>query len=128
VRRPADFAATQEAAALIEAAHPAPSDRLLAVDFGGWLNIATNLAPPTAYIHRMHLLCRFPDAGPDRLAQAFAARPRFVVAGLYRGQPTPCDEGASARPLAETALAQDYREIGHVRGETDDLTIYERRP
>jgi hypothetical protein len=128
VRRPADFAATREAAALIAAAHPAPGDKLLAVDFGGWLNIATDLAPPTAYIHRMHLLCRFPDAGPARLEQAFAASPRFVVIGLYRGQPTACDEGSSARPLADAALARDYREIGHVAGRSDDLTLFERRP
>ena len=128
VRRPADFAATAQAAALIEAAHPTPGDALLAVDFGGWLNIATDLAPPTPFFHRMHLLCRFPDAGPSRLAQAFAAKPRFVVVGLYRGQRTTCDEGPSGWPLADAALKADYREIGHVAGETDDLTLYERTP
>jgi len=127
VRRPADFAATAQGAALIEAAHPAPGDRLLALDFGGWLHIATNLAPPTAYFHRMHLLCRFPDAGPPRLAEALAQKPRFVVVGLYRGQRTACDEGPSGWPLADAALQADYREIGHIKGETDDLTLYERK-
>ena len=127
VRRPIDREATARAASLVAAARPAPGDRLLALDFGGWVNIATDLAPPTPYYHRMHLLCRFPDAGPPRLAEAFAAAPRFVIVGRYLGARTGCDAGPSGWPIAEAALAAGYREIGHVGGETDDLVVYERR-
>lgn len=127
VRRPVDRDATARAASIVAAERPRPGDRLLALDFGGWVNVAADLAPPTPYYHRMHLLCRFPGAGLPRLAEAFAARPRFVVVGRYLGRRTECDAGPSGWPIAEAALAADYRELDHVAGETDDLTIYERR-
>ena len=46
---------------------------------GGWLNVAYDLAPPTPYFHWFHTLCDFPGAGPRRLAEALASRPRFLV-------------------------------------------------
>ena len=127
VRRPIDAAASAEAAAIVRAAGPQAGDRLLAIDFGGWVNILTDLPPPTPYLHRLHLLCAFPGAGPDTLAATLAARPRFVVVGAYRGKPSEC-EGPSGWEEANRALASGYSEIGHVTGETDDLRVFAAKP
>ena len=76
---PDDAPAVAAAARAIAERSPAPQDRLLAIDAGTRLNVTTGLAPPTPYFHFMHLLCDFPGAGPERLRQALAAQPRFVV-------------------------------------------------
>ncbi len=127
VRQTIDTAAAAEAAASIDAVEPRADDRLLVIDFGGWVNILTNLPPPTPFFHRMHLLCNFPNAGPPRLAEAFAEHPRFVILGAYRGENTKCDGPSAWRNVAETIAAQ-YREIGHAVGRVDDLRVFEALP
>jgi 4-amino-4-deoxy-L-arabinose transferase-like glycosyltransferase len=122
--RPLDRAPIAEAARIVLATDPRPDDKLFALDFGGWINVATDLAPPTPFFHRMHLLCDFPNAGPARLAEALAARPRYVVVGAYLKRHTGCDD-VVAWPLVEPALKAGYRRLAHVDGDVQSFDIYE---
>lgn len=122
-----DGPAAEQAAAAIRAAGPRSDDRLLVLDFGGWVNILADLAPPTPVLHRAHLLCEFPNAGPASLRDAFAAHPRFVIVGTHFGQHDDCD-GPSAWPIADAAIASGYRELADVAGRVEDLHVYEIKP
>jgi hypothetical protein len=123
---PFESAATADATRTIAARAPEAGDRLLAIDFGGWLNVTTGLAPPTPFFHRLHLLCRFPGAGPERLDQALAAKPRFVVRGRFMDKDTACaDSSALARAVA--ALTTGYDRIGVFSGAAESYELYEAR-
>ena len=122
---PFEAAAVADATRAVAARAPAADDRLLAIDFGGWLNLSTGLAPPTPYFHRLHLLCRFPGAGPGRLAEALAANPRFVVFGHENQRNTECEN--SPLPGAVATLARDYEKIGEFRGTADVYELFEAR-
>jgi hypothetical protein len=119
-----DAPAVAAAARAIAERYPAPQDRLLAIDAGARLNVATGLAPPTPYFHFMHLLCDFPGAGPERLREALAAQPRFIV--LASRQPTPACLSPTARPRIAEALTRSYRRIAQAPAEAPQLDIYER--
>lgn len=121
---PDDAPEVAAAARVIAERYPAPQDRLLAVDVGTRLNVVTGLAPPTPYFHFMHLLCDFPGAGPERLRQALAAQPRFVV--LASRPPTPSCLSPTARPSISEALTQSYRRIAQTPEDAPQIDIYER--
>jgi 4-amino-4-deoxy-L-arabinose transferase-like glycosyltransferase len=125
--RPIDAAPIAEASRMILASGPRSTDKLLAIDFGGWSNVETDLAPPTPFFHRMHLLCSFPAAGPSRLAEALAARPRYVIVGEYLNAHSRCD-GPDAWPLVKPALDASYRLLGHVAGKVQSFDIYRADP
>ena len=74
-----DFEAVALMTGALQAAHASPDDRLLVLNGTPWLNIATDLRPPTAVYHLGHLECDFPGAGVPALQAAFAARPRFLM-------------------------------------------------
>ena len=124
VLHPVDQKALDIATSAIEAAAPAPSDKLFVVSRGGWLNVATDLAPPTPYFHWFHTLCDFPGAGAGRLAEALASRPRFLVLAdpSKRFQ---CELN-SHRALIEDALASSYRLLIRADGSYDSYGVYER--
>ena len=121
--RPVDRKALESAAAAIEAARPAPTDKLLVVSRGGWLNVATDLAPPTPYFHWFHTLCDFPGAGAGRLAEALAAGPRFLV--LADPSKRFSCELDSHRALIQAALAS-YRLLIRADGDYDSYAVYRR--
>ena len=121
---PDDAPAVAAAARAIAERHPAPQDRLLAIDAGTRLNVTTGLAPPTPYFHFMHLLCDFPGAGPERLRQALAAQPRFIV--LASDPPSPACLSPTARPRIAEALTRSYRRIAQTPEDAPQLDIYER--
>jgi hypothetical protein len=123
-RAPQETRAIAAAAQAISASAPAPTDRLFVVNRSGWLYPATNLAPPTAYFFPGHTLCEFPGAGRARLAEALAARPRYVVVADRRigGY---CDLAANWR-LVTDVLSRSYRRLAHVTGEADSYDVYER--
>jgi hypothetical protein len=123
--QPVDQKAIDVAAAAIEATRPLPSDRLFAVSRGGWLNVTTDLAPPTPYFHWFHTLCDFPGAGAGRLAEALATRPRFlVVADPSKRFQCELD---SHRTLIDAALASSYRLLVRADGDHDFYGVYERK-
>jgi hypothetical protein len=122
--RPLDRQPIAEATRIILATNPRSDDKLFAIDFGGWINVATDLAPPTPFFHRMHLLCGFPNAGPPRLAEALAALPRYIVVGAYLKRHTGCDD-VVAWPLLNPALDASYRLLAHVDGDVQSFDIYE---
>jgi hypothetical protein len=122
-RAPQETRAIAAAAAAIRASEPAPTDRLFVVNRSGWLYLATGLAPPTAYFFPGHTLCEFPGAGRVRLAEALAARPRYIVVADRRigGY---CDIAANWLVVAD-ALERSYRRLAHVTGEADFYDVYE---
>ena len=122
--RPFDAAALAGAAAQIKARGAAPDDKLFVIDYGAWLYSATGLAPPTAFIHPIHLLCRFPNAGPARLKQALAARPRFVVIGARDGAHGGCVPAANWNIVTD-AVAGGYRRFGQAIGAHEAYDLYE---
>lgn len=121
---PDDSRVVAAAAQTIRERDARPADRLLAIGSASGLNVATGLAPPTPYFHWMHILCDFPGAGPARLREALAARPRFIVAATRRSRPVCLDP--SAWPLIERTLAQGYRRIAQAPAGTPKLDVYER--
>ncbi len=93
----------------LQAAHASPDDRLLVLNETPWLNIATDLRPPTAVYHLGHLECDFPGAGVPALQAAFAAKPRFVVLENPNLRLS-CERPATADAIA-AGLATDYDAI-----------------
>jgi hypothetical protein len=126
VRTEVDETATRQVAAIVESAHPKPGDKLLGLDFALWANVATDLAPPTPFFHRMHLLCAFPGAGPERLAEAFAARPRFLVFGPHRRTRFDCASDSAGWGVIDDERTTNYLAIGDVRGKAGNYIVYER--
>lgn len=124
--RPYDARAVDAAAALIRASGPAPDDKLFVIDQGTWLYIAADLAPPTRFVHAMHLLCKFPDAGPVRLKEALATRPRYVAIGARDGAHNGCIAPASWG-IVPAELGDGYRLIGQANGAHESYDIYEAR-
>jgi 4-amino-4-deoxy-L-arabinose transferase-like glycosyltransferase len=123
--QPVDGKALAIAAAAIEAAGPGAADTLFVVSRGGWLNSMTNLAPPTPYFHWFHTLCDFPGAGAGRLAEALAARPRFLVLA-DPAKRFGC-ELDSHRSLVRDAVASSYRPLIRAEGDFDTYGVYELR-
>lgn len=118
--------AVARAAEAIKASGPAADDRLLVVSRGAWLYPATGLVPPTAYFHWEHTLSDFPGAGPARLAEALATRPRYlVVADRARHAKT---ELAESWRLIDAALAHSYRLLAHAQGIGDSYDVYAATP
>lgn len=117
-----DTRAVAIAAQAIKATDPSPQDKLFVAGHGLGLYIATDLPPPTAYFHWEHTLCDFPGAGPARLAEALAAKPRYIVASArmrYRY------ERPESWKLVDAALPHSYRLIAHIPGKADFYDIYE---
>jgi len=124
--REIDDAAMRQVDALVQNAHPEPQDRLLGLDFALWANIATGLAPPTPFFHRMHLLCAFPGAGADRLTEAFAARPRFLVLGARLRTRYDCAGDSPGWSVVEAERRTNYRALGEVQGGVGRYVVYQR--
>ena len=125
-KRGSDEVAMRQVAAMVEKARPRPEDRLLGLDSALWANTATNLAPPTPYFHRMHLLCAFPGAGADRLTEAFAARPRFLVVGARLRSRYDCAANSTGWSVIDFERTANYRPIGDVQGRVGNYVVYER--
>ena len=106
-------------------AHAEPGDRLLAIDVAQWWNMATGLQPPTPYFHRLHLLCDFPGAGADRLAQALSARPRFVVIDGDGHSIDPFCERPDIWALAMAKLRVDYAPLVRISGKHGAYVVFE---
>lgn len=119
-----DDRALLAAQAAIAATHPRPDDRLFAINRGGWLNVTTDLAPPTPYFHWFHTLCNFPGAGASRLAEALTTRPRYIVVA-DRTKHYPCEQASHWR-IVDDALGSAYRLADRADGDFDVYRIYER--
>ena len=118
-----DMPAIETVAATIRAAHPSSADRLYVVLKSAWLYSLSGVRPPTPFFIPSQSLCRFANVGPARIAEAFAARPRFVVVG-DPSQRFDCEVPGARRDIA-AALTRDYREIAHVEGDFDSYVLYE---
>jgi hypothetical protein len=71
-------------------------------------------------------LSDFPGAGPARLAEALATRPRYlVVADRARHAKT---ELAESWRLIDAALAHSYRLLAHAQGIGDSYDVYAATP
>jgi hypothetical protein len=125
---PLETSAIAEAARVVEARQPTAQDRLLAIDYGLWINVAAHLAPPTPFFHRLHLLCDFPGAGPSKLDDSLAARPRFVVVGRRDGENSTCEGTPSTIWPGLQARLADYTKLGTVTGIHESFEIYELKP
>jgi hypothetical protein len=118
-----DMPAIESVAATIRAAHPSSGDRLYVVLRSAWLYPLSGLRPPTPFFIPSQSLCRFANVGPARIAEAFAARPRFVVVG-DPSQRFDCEVPGARREI-DAALTRDYRELAHVEGDFDTYVLYE---
>ena len=118
---PTDMHGLEHVAAEIRSMHPSSDDRLYVIDTGPksvWLYSMTHLKPATPYLIPLQSMCDFPNVGPQRIAEAFASRPRFVVTDA---KPIPYE--CSVPDVSETvaaALTRDYRLIARV-GEAQNL-------
>ncbi len=125
---PENAGAYAEAARSIELRNPQPGDRLLGIGIleATEVNTDTGLAPPTRFFYWLHLACDFPGAGPQRLREALAAEPRFLVVATqpYR----PYCEDPSTWPLVRQTLTMRYRRIAVAPATAPLLEIYERAP
>jgi Dolichyl-phosphate-mannose-protein mannosyltransferase len=120
-----EIGAIDIAARAIKASEPAADDKLFVVSRGMWLYMATNLAPPTAYFHWEHTLCDFPGAGPGRLAEALATKPRYLVVADRTHYV--CELPQSWRQV-DSVLARSYRLLVHAQGDDDFFDVYEAVP
>jgi len=112
------------ATAAIRATRPTGSDKLLAVNRGLWLNAATDLDPPTRYIHPAHILCQFDGRSGENLDDALAAAPRYVVVADRR-QRLSCERPERWDKI-EATLHENYRPIAHAAEESEAYDVYER--
>jgi hypothetical protein len=119
-------------AAAIQAERPRAEDRLYVTQSGStfvWLYALTGLRPATPFFIPLQSMCDFPGAGPERLVEAFAARPRFVVVGVKESRYNCERENASA--AIEAALSSGYRRIARVAcddrhcAKSEDYSVYE---
>jgi hypothetical protein len=110
------------AAEAIKASHPAPVDKLFVVGDGMWLYTMTDLTPPTPYFHWEHTLCDFPGAGPDRLADALATKPRYIV--VANRPHYMCELPQSWRQV-DAILARSYRLLTRAQGNNWSYDVYE---
>ncbi len=116
--------AIAEATAAIRATGPSGADRLLAVNRGLWLNAATDLKPPTRYIHPAHTLCEFDRQSGDNLTDALAAAPRYIVVADRRARLS-C-ERPERWDMIEATLRNSYRLIVHAAEDSESYDVYER--
>ena len=122
---PLDERAVAEAAAVVRERAPRPQDRLLSLDVEPWINSAADVPPPNAFFYRMHLYCDFPGAGPDKLREALATAPRFIVAAEPHPGGLAC-ERPGVWPEAQAVLAQNYVRVGPANLHAP-YAVYERR-
>jgi hypothetical protein len=106
----------------IKATNPSPDDKLFVVSRGLWLHLTTDLPPPTPYFFAEHTLCSFPAAGPERLAEALATKPRYIV--VSNPARSTCELPAAWRQVDE-ALAHSYRFVTRAPGDRDFFDLYE---
>ena len=116
--------AIAEAAAAIRATRPSGSDRLFAVNRGLWLNAATDLDPPTRYIHPAHTLCEFDSRSGDTVKDALAAAPRYIAVADRRKRLS-C-ERPERWDRIEATLHKSYRLIAHAADDSEFYDVYER--
>lgn len=121
-----DASVSEAAGARLRALEPAGKASLLVLNRGLYAYLTSGLLPASRYFHHMHLLCDFPTPEGSPLAEAFAAKPSYVlVADMKLGRPCEREDLLSA---AAKALAADYVPLEMVRGTgTDSATIYRRK-
>jgi hypothetical protein len=120
---PVDATDYAVAARAIRAENPLPGDRLLGIGLleTAEVNTDTGLSPPTRYFYWVHLACDFPGAGPQKLREAMATEPRFLVVATHPYRPY-CED-PTTWPFVRETLARHYRRIS----DTPLLDVYERR-
>ncbi len=116
--------AIAEATLAIRATRPSNADRLFAANRGLWLNAATDLDPPTRYIHPAHTLCEFDGQSGHTLSDALAAAPRYIVVA-DRNVALSCERSERWDMIAAT-LRNGYRLIVHAAEYRESYDVYER--
>ncbi len=116
--------AIAEATMAIRATRPSNADRLFAVNRGLWLNAATDLDPPTRYIHPAHTLCEFDRQSGHTLSDALATAPRYIVVADRRVRLS-CERSERWDMIAAT-LRNGYRLIVHAAEDSESYDVYER--
>ncbi len=116
--------AIAEATAAIRATQPSRADRLFAVNRGLWINAATDLDPPTRYIHPAHTLCEFDRRSGDNVNDALAASPRYIVVADRR-QRLSCERPERWDEI-EATLHKSYRLIAHAAEDGEFYDVYQR--
>lgn len=126
--KPEDMSSIERATAAIHAAGPHPDDRLYVIGTNvrsTWLYVKTGLRPPRPFIIPSQQACPFPNVGPGRIDEAFAARPRFVITEapykIYGCETENVD--ARIRSLLDTG---GYRVIARVGDTAEHYNLYER--
>jgi hypothetical protein len=125
---PEDLSSIERAAAAIHAADPRPDDRLYVIGTNvrsTWLYVETGLRPPLPFIIPSQQACPFPNVGPRRIDEAFAARPRFVITEAeYKVYGCETDNvGARIRSLLDTG---GYRIVARIGETAERYSLYER--
>lgn len=130
VTTPEDMSAVNRTAAAISAAGPRADDRLFVIGSrirSTWLYVKTGLRPPLPFIIPSQQACPFPNVGPVRIDEAFAARPRFVVTeevyNVYG-----CETENVDLKIRSHLEAGGYRVIAHVAETKEQYVLYERMP
>ena len=121
-----DYARLDQLKAAVEATGPRRDDRLLAVNGSAFVNIVTDLRPPTRFFHWAHILCDFPGAGLPALRADLAAKPRYIVFDDPDRRPA-CEPPAYAEAIQE-ALARDYALAAEGRTAASSYRLYQRTP
>jgi hypothetical protein len=116
--------AIAEATMAIRATSPSSSDTLFAVNRGLWLNAATDLDPPTRFIHPAHILCEFDRQSGHTLRDALAAAPRYIVVADRRMRLS-CERPERWDMITAT-LRDGYRLIAHAAEDSESYEVYER--
>jgi hypothetical protein len=120
--------AVQNAAGAIIASGLKPDDRILVVNRGLSVYLATGAEPPTAIFHPQHLLCDFPLAtAANPLSDALASAPAFIVVADPNLRMA-CERD-DRHALLDATLARDYCPVAQISGATaggkpDPLAIY----
>ncbi len=99
------------------------NDRLLVLNRGLALHVATGARPPTAYFHGTHLMSPFRTPVDNPLSVSLAANPRFIVLA------DPTNRLVAELPeryqQALDYLAAHYRVAAVQQGRDDAFTVYE---
>jgi hypothetical protein len=123
---PADMTGIDRVAAAIATVSPERDDTVYVIGASPramWVYPRTGLRPATSFLIPNQQACHFPNVGPGRIDEAFAARPGFVVTDAE--QKGYLCEIEDIYEKVQSTLRRDYRLMTRADGLDESYNVYE---